>query len=74
MSYRMISGGNGGWEKPVYADEYGNVVSDADVAREKLKEEIKQSVEREAKGDIPEELRFARARKEALEKLYNGKN
>lgn len=42
--YHIIQGGDGGWGKTVYADEWGNIVSEKEVERERLKEEIKQEL------------------------------
>lgn len=47
--YRII-GGEDGWSKPVYADEYGNIISEKEVERERLKEEIKDELRRERGG------------------------
>ena len=52
--YHMISGGDCGWGKPVYADEWGNIASEEDVERERLKDEIQQEVQKELGGDVAE--------------------
>lgn len=69
-----IVGGEDGWSQPVYADEYGNIVSKEEVERERLKEEIKaeikQELQKETQPGIPEALKMAMARKAVLELEY----
>ena len=50
MAYRII-GNEDGWSKPIYADEYGNIVSEEEVERERIKEEIKREVLNELRGN-----------------------
>ena len=40
--YHMISGGDGGYNEPVYADSWGDIVCKADVDRETIVELWKQ--------------------------------
>lgn len=74
MSKYRIIGNEDGWSKPIYADEYGNIVSEEEVKRERLKEEIKEEmkaeIKRESQPDIPEALKMAMARKAVLEWKY----
>ena len=70
MSKYRIIGNEDGWSKPIYADEYGNIVSEEEVKRERLKEEIKAEIKRESQPDIPEALKMAMARKAVLEWEY----
>ena len=42
-NYHFV-GNADGWSKPVYADEWGNIVSEEEVERERLKEEIKEDI------------------------------
>lgn len=70
MSKYRIIGNEDGWSKPIYADEYGNIVSEAEVERERLKEEIKAEIKQEIQPDIPEALKMAMARKAVLEWEY----
>ena len=42
--YHMVSGGDGGYNEPVYADSWGNIVSRGEVDRERLVEQIKREV------------------------------
>ncbi len=70
MSKYRIIGNEDGWSKPIYADEYGNIVSESEVERERLKEEIKAEIKQEIQPDIPEALKMAMARKAVLEWEY----
>ena len=67
--YRII-GNEDGWSEPIYADEYGNIVSKEEVERERLKDEIKRELQKEEQPDIPEALKMAMARKAVLEWEY----
>lgn len=48
--YRNI-GPEDGWSKPVYADEWGNIVPEEVVEAERMKERIKSEIKREMKDD-----------------------
>lgn len=52
MSKYRIIGNEDGWSEPIYADEYGNIVSKEEVERERLKDEIKRELqyEKQKKG------------------------
>ena len=67
MSKYRIIGNEDGWSEPIYADEYGNIVSKEEVERERLKDEIKAEIKQEKQPDIPEALKMAMARKAVLE-------
>lgn len=70
MSKYRIIGNEDGWSEPIYADEYGNIVSKEEVERERLKDEIKRELQKEKQPDIPEALKMAMARKAVLEWEY----
>ena len=70
MSKYRIIGNEDGWSEPIYADEYGNIVSKEEVERERLKDEIKRELQKEEQPDIPEALKMAMARKAVLEWEY----
>ena len=70
MSKYRIIGNEDGWSEPIYADEYGNIVSKEEVERERLKDEIKSELQKEEQPDIPEALKMAMARKAVLEWEY----
>lgn len=75
MSRYRIVGNEDGWSEPIYADEYGNIVSKEEVERERLKEEIKAEIKREIQLDTSEALKaealkMAMARKAVLEWEY----
>ena len=70
MSMYRIIGNEDGWSEPIYADEYGNIVSKEEVERERLKDEIKRELQKEKQPDIPEALKMAMARKAVLEWEY----
>lgn len=70
MSKYRIIGNEDGWSDPIYADEYGNIVSKKEVERERLKDEIKREFQKEKQPDIPEALKMAMARKAVLEWEY----
>lgn len=48
--YRNI-GPEDGWSEPVYADEYGNIVSEEVVLAERRKEQLKREIKRELKEE-----------------------
>ena len=48
--YRNI-GPEDGWSKPVYVDEYGNIVSEEVVLAEERKEQLKREIKRELKEE-----------------------
>ena len=48
--YRNI-GPEDGWSKPVYADEYGNIVPEEVVLAENRKEQLKREIMRELKEE-----------------------
>lgn len=48
--YRNI-GSEDGWSDPVYADEYGNIVSEEVVLAERRKEQLKREIKRELKEE-----------------------
>lgn len=70
MSKYRIIGNEDGWSEPIYADEYGNIVSKEEVERERIKDEIKRELQNEKQPDIPEALKMAMARKAVLEWEY----
>ena len=51
MGKYHIVGNADGWSKPVYADEWGNIVSEEEVERERLKEEIKEELKRDRQNN-----------------------
>lgn len=68
--YRIIRSGDG-WNDPIYADEYGNIVSKEKVEQERLKEEIKQEIQPDTSEALKAEaLKMAMARKAVLEREY----
>ena len=72
--YRIIRSGDG-WSDPIYADEYGNIVSKERVEQERLKEKIKAEIKQEIQPDTSEALKaealkMAMARKAVLEWEY----
>ena len=42
--YHLVSGGDGGYNEPVYADSWGNIVSTEEVERERFVEQIMREV------------------------------
>lgn len=51
MSWYRNIGPEDGWSKPIYADEYGNIVPEEVVLAEERKEQLKREIKRELKED-----------------------